>query len=160
MGGKTGGISYGDVKRLEETAKKKLAEAGSDAKHVFISFANEDLGEVNLFRGQAKNEKSEFTFDDYSVKVPYDSENAEYIRNQIREKITRVSVTCVYLTNDAAQSRWVNWEIEESIKQGKRVIGVYKGASPPASVPLAFSANKCKAVPWTHAELKKAIENK
>lgn len=160
MGGKYGGgIPSDDLRKLEETAKQKLKEADADASpHVFISFAYEDLDEVNLLRGQAKNDKSDLQFDDYSVKEAFDSANADYIKRQIREKIDRVSVTVVYLSNNSAKSQWVNWEIEESLRRGKGVIGVYKGDSPPAALPPAFSKNRCKSVKWTHEGLKKAID--
>lgn len=36
------------------------------AKHVFLSFVEEDLELVRLFRGQAKNKNSDLEFDDYS----------------------------------------------------------------------------------------------
>lgn len=159
-GGSGGGISRSDMERLEKSAKQKLSEASSDAAgHVFISFANEDMDEVNLLRGQAKNEKTQLEFDDYSVKESYNSKNADYIKSQIRERIDRVSVTVVYLSANAAKSDWVNWEIEESIKRGKGVIGVYKGDAAPVALPPAFKANGCKAVKWSHAELTQAIGN-
>lgn len=55
-------------------------------------------------------------------------------------------MTVVYLSEKTASSKWVNWEIEESLKRGKGVIGVYKGDTPPARVPPAFQQNGCKAV--------------
>lgn len=160
MGGGTGsGMSSSDIRKLEEKAKERLAEAQRDASaHVFISFAEEDLSDVNLLRGQAKNDKLDLQFDDYSVKEPYDSRKADYIKRKIREKIDHCSVTIVYLSDNTAQSRWVNWEVEESLKRGKRVIGVYKGDQPPAEVPPAFRENKCKIVRWEHAALMAAIE--
>lgn len=60
-------------------------------KHIFISFSHEDMGEVNLLRGQAKNEMNELIFDDYSIKEAFNGKNADYIKRQIREKIDRVS---------------------------------------------------------------------
>ena len=64
----------------------------------------------------------------------------------------------VYLSDKSAKSEWVNWEIQESIKRGKGVIGVYTGDKPPTNLPSAFTDNKCKAVKWTHDNLKRAIE--
>lgn len=157
-GGGGGGIPSDTLKKLEEKAKEKLKEADNTCRHVFISFGHEDLTDVNLLRGQAKNEKSALEFDDHSVHEPFDSKNAEYIKQKIREKINRASVTLVYLTKNSAQSKWVNWEIEESIKQGKGVIGVYKGDSPPTQLPKAFSDNKCKAVKWVQKDITDAIE--
>ncbi|MCC6302182.1 MAG: TIR domain-containing protein [Gammaproteobacteria bacterium] len=161
MGGSYGGgLGSSDIKNLEERVKQKLNEAKSDSsRHVFISFDHEDMNDVNLLRGQAKNDKLDLQFDDHSVKEPYDSANADYIKRQIREKIDRCSVTVVYLSNKTASSKWVNWEIEESIKRGKGVIGVYKGDKAPASLPSAFQKNGCKAVKWEHTALMKAIED-
>jgi hypothetical protein len=158
MGGSTGsGLSF-NLSALESSAKQKLSEAASPtATHVFISFATEDMNEVNLLRGQAKNENSDLAFDDYSVKKAYNSEDADYIKRQIREKIDKTSVTLVFLSPNAAKSEWVNWEITESIKRGKGVIGVYSGDSAPSSVPGSFRENGCKAVPWKHDELNRAI---
>ena len=161
MGGSGGGsFPRGDLARLEEKAKQSLTEASSDtSRHVFISFAYEDIDEVNLLRGQANNDKTDLQFDDFSVKEAFDSENADYIKRQIRERIDRCSVTVVYLSDKSASSSWVNWEIEESFKRGKGVIGVYKNDSQPASTPTAFQKNKCIAVKWEHAALMKAVEN-
>jgi len=157
-GGSGGGISIADMQKFEAKAKQSLKEAETaEARHVFISFAYEDLDEVNLLRGQAKNDKTDLVFDDHSVKEAYDSSSADYIKRQIREKIDRVSVTVVYLSEHSAKSRWVNWEVEESIKRGKGVIGVYKGDHPPSNLPSAFSDNKCNAVKWSHEGLTRAI---
>jgi MTH538 TIR-like domain (DUF1863) len=158
MGGSTGnGLSF-NLSALESSAKQKLREAASpSATHVFISFSAEDINEVNLLRGQAKNENSELAFDDYSVKKAYNSEDADYIKRQIRDKIDKASVTVVFLSPNAATSEWVNWEIAESIKRGKGVVGVYSGSSAPAAVPSAFHENGCKAVPWKHDDLNRAI---
>ena len=49
-------------------------------------------------------------------------------------------------------------QIEERIKRGKGVIGLYKGKTPPTNVPAAFKANGCKAVEWSHEAINKAIE--
>jgi len=158
-GGGGGGFSPTDIKKLEEAAKKKLTDAAaSTSRHIFISFAVEDENEVNLLRGQAKDERTDLQFDDFSLKEAINSKDDDYIKLKIREQIDRTSVTAVYLTDNSVNSKWVNWEIEESIKRGKGVIGVYKGDTPPKELPSAFKKNKCKAVKWSHEELSKAIE--
>jgi hypothetical protein len=157
--GKASGLSLGERMQLEADAKKKLLQPGDGVKHVFISFAYEDLNEVNLLRGQAKNEKTELEFDDHSVKDAYDSANAEYIKSKIREKIDRVSVTLVYLSPNAATSKWVNWEIEESARRGKGVVGVYKGNIAPSVIPSAFREGGYGMVRWSHEGLTKAVND-
>jgi hypothetical protein len=55
----------------------------------FLSFVEEDLNVVNLFRGQAKNDNTDLEFADYSIKDPFDSRNADYIARGITDQLTR-----------------------------------------------------------------------
>jgi len=148
MGGNnTAGWSrLGDVRGLEEKAKAAL-QGGK--RNVFVSFATEDTDEVNLLRGQAKNENSDIEFNDHSVREPYDSERAEYIKRRIGERINRSSVTVVYLSKNIAQSRWVKWEAQKSIELGKKVIAVHKGNSFKGPQPNWIADNNIKIVPWS-----------
>ena len=149
MGGNGGGgwSSLGDVRALEEKAKAAL-QGGKSKKNVFISFATEDMDEVNLLRGHAKNEKNNIEFNDHSVREPYDSDRAEYIRRKIAERIDRTSTTVVYLSENTAQSKWVKWEVEKSLEYGKRVIAVHKGDKFTGTRPSWLSAD-IKVVPWS-----------
>jgi len=160
MGGGTGnGKPIGErLGALEEIAKRTLREGVAPERHnVFISFDASDLGEVNLLRGQAKNENSNIDFNDYSVKEPFDSENADYIKRQIRERIRQTSVTIVYVSSETYKSRWVDWEIKESIRLDKGVVGMHKSDSPPLKLPKAIVDNKVKVVPWNHEALAQAV---
>ncbi len=147
MGGGGGGgrRSLGDIRALEQRAKAAL-QGGK--RNVFISFAMEDLNEVNLLRAHAKNEKSDIEFNDYSVREPYDSQRAEYIRQKITERIERASVTVVYLSESTPQSKWVEWEVEKSLSLGKRVIATYASDKPPSKLPAWSSEKKISLVPW------------
>ncbi len=146
MGGGGGGRrSLGDIRALEQRAKAAL-QGGK--RNVFISFAMEDLDEVNLLRAHAMNEKSDIEFNDYSVREPYDSERAEYIRQKITERIERASVTIVYLSESTPQSEWVKWEVEKSLNLGKRVIAMYASDKPPSQLPAWVSEKKIGVVPW------------
>ena len=159
MGGGGGyGFSPSDKKHLEEMAKKKIKEAGEvKMRNVFISFAHEDMDEVNLLRGQSKNENSELEFSDHSVKKSFNSEDADYIKRQIREKIKNASVTMIYLSEKSMKSDWVKWEIEQSKKMGKGVVGVYKGDTPPAKIPSYIKDNVNSIVNWNHSEIMSAV---
>lgn len=152
MGGGGGGSrSIGDIRSLVEEAKEELRK-GDDAgkrKNVFISFAYEDIDEVNLLRGQAKNEKSTLEFNDWSVPEAFDSERAEYIKKKIGDRISRSSLTIVYLSDHSSNSQWVDWEIEESIRREKTVIGVHKGNARPAKLPGAIERHNINVIPWS-----------
>ena len=161
MGGRGGsrGLSPAELKRLEQRAKEALREGDGEGKrNVFISFASEDLDEVNLLRGQAKNENSNIEFNDWSLREPFDSERAEYIKRGIRERIRQSSVTVVYVSDNTAHSQWVDWEIRESLAMGKGVIAMHKGNNPPSRLPKAVTDNLISVLPWRQAQLTRAID--
>ncbi len=152
----------GELDRLEQLARKSLADGSKEGrKNVFISFAGEDLNAVNLLRAQAKNEKSDIEFNDWSLPEPFDSKRAEYIKRGIRERIQRSSVTVVFVSEHTAASKWVDWEIRESLRLQKGVIAMYSGDSPPSTLPKAYEENrgKIELVKWTVAGIADAIEN-
>lgn len=159
MGGGGGGSQgIGDLEALVKLAKEELMKGEKQGKkNVFISFAYEDIDYVNLLRAQAKNEKSSIEFNDWSVSEPFDSERAPYIKQKIGERINQSSLTVVYLSEKTAHSHWVEWEIEESLRRGKRVIGVFAGDTRPANLPKAFVHNKINCVPWS--KLSETIDN-
>lgn len=160
MGGGGGrGPSREDLSRLEELAKKALREGAEPSKcNVFISFVVEDINDVNLLRGQAKNENSDIEFNDWSLREPFNSRRAEYVKRGIKDRIERSSVTLVYVSEHTAASKWVDWEIRESIRMGKGVIAVHKGESLPKKIPSALTGLNIPAIPWTQKGIATAIE--
>lgn len=150
MGGGSGSgrSSLGNIKSLEEKAKKELDKGVR--RNTFLSFDFDDIEEVNLLRAHAKNEKSEIEFIDRSVKDPIDSEHAEYIKQKITERIRQCSQTVVYITEKTHSSGWVKWEIEKSVQLGKAVIAVHKGDTPPSNIPSCIKDNGIKVVSWSN----------
>jgi hypothetical protein len=149
-GGGRGRTTLGDISGLVDKAKEELRRSeDAQKRNVFLSFAYEDIDEVNLLRGQAKNENSSIEFNDWSVREPFDSSRADYIKQRIGERISQCSVTVVYLSASSAKSSWVNWEIEESVKRGKKVIAVHKGEVAPNTLPKAALEHRVPVVPWS-----------
>lgn len=90
----------------------------------FLSFVEEDLDLVNLFRGQAKNRNSDLEFADYSVREPYNSTNASYIKQQISPKISGSSLTMCLYGPTTHTSAWVHWELNKALEFRKPIMGV------------------------------------
>lgn len=152
MGGGGGGgrTTLGNVNSLIEKAKEEIRQAeAAQRKNVFLSFAYEDLSEVNLLRGQARNENSDIEFNDWSVREPYNSSRADYIKQRIGERISQSSVTVVYVSTETAKSDWVNWEVQESLRRGKAVVAVHKGDIAPKDLPKSVTENNIKVVSWS-----------
>lgn len=158
-GGGGSGLTPDELRDLEQRAKRSMKESGETGKcNVFISFDSDDLNDVNMLRGQAKNQDSDIEFNDWSLKQPFDSKEADYIKRGIRERIRQCSVTVVYVTDKTVNSKWVDWEIRESIAMGKGVVAMHKGDAPPARLPKAVIDNNVPVVPWNQGELSKAIK--
>lgn len=115
-------------------------------KRVFISFRAEDRQQVNGLRLLAANDQFELEFYDESVRIPVNSTNAAYIRQKIREKINRTSVTVCMVSELTYTSQWVEWELEESIGKGNQIIcmGFPNG---PQNIRLPEPARRLQ-LPW------------
>jgi len=163
MGGSGGSgtfISRIDVSRLENIARGELTKPPpAPRRKIFLSFRVEDLDRVNLFRGQAKNENSDLDFIDYSLRAPFNSENAEYIKRGIRERIKQSSVTVILVSKETHKSEWVDWEIRESIRLGKGVVAVKLEDDPSMKYPKALEEHGIQPVSWNHKIIRDAIDN-
>ena len=129
------------------------------ARHVFLSFVEEDLQLVELFRGQAKNANNDLEFDDYSIKEPINSDNADYVKRQIRNKIDGVSVTLCLIGRNTHRSDWVDWEIGVSDEMGKGIVGMRLHSSSSDVVPDALSDVNADVVNWKLDDVMAAIED-
>jgi hypothetical protein len=116
MGGGGGGgrgLTPDELKSLQQKAKKSLKDGDGTGKcNVFISFSSEDLGEVNLLRGQAKNENSDIEFNDWSLKEPFDSKKADYIGDSAPTRLPK-AVT----ENKVPIVPWNQKELAKAIKK-------------------------------------------
>jgi len=150
MGGRT---SYTPTSRSAEEAEQifkssvKEVEAATSkpqVRNVFISFSVADEAQVNLLRSQAKDPRFQLEFRDYSVKEPFD----EKWKTNCRERIAQTSATIVMIGPDTASRDAVNWEIEESYRQGKKVIGVRISKERNDPIPAALKEHDAPIVDW------------
>jgi len=90
----------------------------------FLSFVEEDLNVVNLFRGQAKNQNCDLEFADYSIKEPFDSTNASYIASGVTNQLKLSSLTICLYEPTTYTSKWVDWELRKTLELRKPIMGV------------------------------------
>lgn len=163
IGGVSGGPSgEGDIEELEDIARQELQkETPTQRRRVFISFRYTDKNQVDALRSQAKNENSELDFIDMGLRVPFNSENAEYIKQGISARIQQSSVTLVAVSETTYQSDWVNWEIRESLRLGKGVVIVNISKNTSIRMPEAVNgdSDRIKVVSWKHKEIMEAIDS-
>lgn len=80
------------------------------------------------------------------------------IRRLLRMKISWAG-TVVVLIGEKTHSRpWVNWEIEQANKQGKRIVGVYAQGNKDSSIPPALEKYASAIVGWNKRRILEAID--
>lgn len=98
------------------------------AKKVFVSYhsAVEDTRYKNLLVAWSANDNGHFEikFDDTSVGVSINSDNATYIKSVIKKKITESSVFLCLIGENTHNSDWVKWEIDKAVELKKKIVAV------------------------------------
>lgn len=98
------------------------------AKKVFVSYhsAEEDTRHKNLLVAWSKNDNGFFDikFDDTSVGVSINSDNATYIKSVIKNKISDSSVFLCLIGENTHKSDWVKWEIDKAVELKKKIAAV------------------------------------
>jgi len=122
-------------------------------RNVFISFDTDDEYAVNLLRSQAKDERFDVQFRDYSIKDPFD----EKWKTQAKEIMKQTSVTIVMIGPDTANRDAVNWEIKQAHDMGKKVIGMRIHSDKNHPIPEQMRQNNDPVIPWNIKKLKQML---
>lgn len=94
-------------------------------RRIFISFDHDDTDKVNGFLG-LRNIIDGFEFYNHKLDHRINSQDVDYVCRVVREEyIKPASVTVVLIGNNTANSRWVQWEIQESLRQGNGILGIH-----------------------------------
>ena len=95
------------------------------ASRVFVSFSSEDKIYFDLMKAWKYNKNMDFDFIDLQIDREINSENEQYIKSILRDKITR-SGTCIQMIGDNTKSKhkYVRWEAEVAIEKNCRLICV------------------------------------
>lgn len=111
-------------------------------RRAFISFQMEDRVYRDFLKRQARDNRNDIEFEDYSVQNPFD--NAW--KTQCRERITRTRGTIVLVGDTTYQSEAVKWEIGETLRQEHYLFGIWVHATSRPPVPPGLPA--AHVIPW------------
>ncbi len=126
-------------------------------KRVFLSFKREDLQQVQGLRLLSATPAYDLEFYDESVRGAINSENADYIKRKIREKINRTSVTVCLIGKNTHKSEWVNWELQESHGKENTIIAMALKGVDKAALPKLIKAEKIGFWEWDPEYLSRLI---
>lgn len=132
-----------------------------ETKNVFISHIHEDdpgLGKLNSLL-----KDNGMTIRDYSISSdnPNNAHSEEYIKSEIlTPRIRQSGVLVVYVSPETKDSKYVNWEIEYSQKQDKRIVGVWADGEAGCELPDALKNYADAVVGWTGNRIIDAINGR
>lgn len=130
------------------------------AKKLFVSYKADSEGTKykNLLVAWSKNDNGHFDikFDDTSVGVSINSENATYIKQVIKKKISESPTFLLLIGKDTHKSEWCSWEIEQAVELKKKIVAV-KIDNRYTSPPEILGVGASWAMSFTYDAIKKAI---
>ncbi len=142
-------------------------DANGKRRHVFISHHHADDSEVSKLsdlltrRGYDIRNSSIRAKPANQRRLDQGLVKDETIRRLLRMKISWASTVVVLVGKDTHKRPWVNWEIEQANKQGKRIVGVYVRGGTEADLPPALTKYATsEVVGWNAEAVMNAIDGK
>lgn len=133
-------------------------------RRIFISFQHEDRLKAKGFNLLRWNKNVDVEFIGRHLLDPVDSTNERYIKDKIKEQLYGTSVTVILIGKKTCYSKWVQWEIEQSLSKEcpNGILGVRlsEDAKLPDGSPVGEALKEAGAeiVDWGPHELGEAIE--
>lgn len=124
--------------------------------NVFVSHYHEDEENIQKLKDLLGED---YSIRNYSVTSDKynNAENEDYIKSLLRPLINDASVLICLIGPNTHDSEWVNWEIEQAFKQGKRIIGVYIWSAKDSDIPPVLEDAADSMVGWNHDSIVEAI---
>ena len=129
-------------------------------KNVFVSHYNKD--EENIGKLKSLLSQKGYTIKNSSIDStkPNRATNPEYIKRLLRMRIQWAGTFICLIGPNTHKREWVDWEIEQAFKKGKRIVGVFINGAKDTDVPENFQKYGDALVGWHSDRIINAIEGK
>src|SRR5690606_23733904 len=123
---------------------------------IFISHSWDYIDDLNSLKRLLEN-RGYFNvqFEEATPDVPINSENAYYIRQRLKQKISNSDVVLGIAGIYASHSEWMAWELDKALELGKPIIGVVPRGAERVSTVVSSRANE--VVRWNTDSIVEAI---
>lgn len=142
------------------------ANDNSKRRHVFISHHHKDNAEVDKLTGLLNRRGYDIRNSSIRAK-PANQERLDkgLVKDAVIQRLLRMKIswsgTVVVLIGKETHSRpWVNWEIEQAHRQGKRIVGVWVQGSTEVDLPKNLEKYADAVVGWQSDRVMDAIDGK
>jgi hypothetical protein len=136
----------------------------SRRRHIFISHHHADDAEVDKLTSLLSRSGHDIRNSSIRAKPANQQRldkgliNPEVIRRLLRRKISWAGTVVVLIGKETHSRPWVNWEIEQANKQGKRIVGVYIRGGTEIDKPAALEKYASSIVSWNSKSIIAAID--
>ena len=136
----------------------------NNRRHIFISHHHQDDADVTNLTSLLS--RSGYDIRNSSIRAKPANQRRldqglvkeETIRRLLRMKISWAGTVVVLVGKETHLRSWVNWEIEQANKQGKRIVGVYIRGATDADKPAALEKYASAIVGWNSENIMAAID--
>jgi len=136
----------------------------SDRRHVFISHHHKDDESVTNLTSLLN--KGGYDIRNSSIRAKPENQarldkkqvSDKTIQRLLRMKMSWASTVVVLVGKDTHSRPWVNWEIEQANRMGKRIVGIFDHGGKQADVPTALEKYGAALVGWNTGKIIAAID--
>lgn len=136
----------------------------SKRRHVFISHHHKDDAEVDKLTKLMSRKGYDIRNSSIRAKPANQARldkglvKPEVIQRLLRMKISWAGTVVVLVGKETHSRPWVDWEIEQAQKQGKRIVGVWAQGSTEADLPKNLEKYADAVVGWQSERIMDAID--
>jgi hypothetical protein len=127
-------------------------------KNVFVSHYNKDEENIGRLKGLLAGKGYTLKNSSIDSTKRNNANSEEYIKSLLRPKINWAGTFVCLIGSETHNRKWVNWEIQQAEKKGKRIVGVYINGAKDSDVPANFEKYGDALVSWTSDKIIGAIE--
>jgi hypothetical protein len=136
----------------------------SERRHVFISHHFKDdewvtkLTDLTSRRGWDVRNSSIRAKPANQMRLDRGEISDRVLKRLLRMKISWAKTVVVLIGSQTHSRPWVNWEIEEANRQGKRIVGIFVRGATNADLPGAFAKYGSALVGWNTDSIVAAVD--
>ena len=126
-------------------------------KNVFVSHYNKDEENIGNLKKLLSGKGYSLKNSSIDSTKPNRATNPEYIKRLLRMRINWAGTFVCLIGPNTHKREWVNWEIEQANKKGKRIVGVFINGANDSDVPANFEKFGDALVSWRSEKIIGAI---
>jgi hypothetical protein len=131
------------------------------AKNVFVSHVHEDDKLLQDLKDLLAKNGYEIRDGSIDSSKPNEAKSGEYIKSEVlAPRIRWASTLIVLISPRTHESKWVDWEIEYALKEGKRIVGLWAQGGQDSDIPKPLDQYRDAMVGWQADRVMDAITGK